>query len=119
MKTYCPSIQPVAPAVKPTSEQPTVEEPIAAEEPTYSELFEQAEEIISNPIYKEESVPQEESEDEGELKLTFEDIDNTYKAPILRQLCEDYGIAWRDIRGKGKHMLKTAMIQALMAEGAF
>jgi hypothetical protein len=99
MREYCPAI------AEPVVTEPVVTEPVVTE-PVVTEP------VVTGPVVTEPVVTEV-------SKPTFEEIDNTYKAPILRQLCEEYGIAWKDIRGKGRHMLKSAMIQALLAQGAF
>lgn len=32
---------------------------------------------------------------------------------VLRSLCSERGIAWRNARGKGKHLLKAQMVEQL------
>lgn len=99
MAEYCPVIT-----------EPVVTEPVATESAIAEAAI--AEAVIAEAAIAEEVIAEA-------AKPTFEEIDNTYKAPILRQLCEQYGITWKDIRGKGKHMLKGHMIQALLNQGAF
>lgn len=53
------------------------------------------------------------------LMLTEAEIDAAFKVPVLRALCDQHGIVWKDVRGKNKHALKPAMIQALMSANAF
>ncbi|MFE1746009.1 hypothetical protein [Coleofasciculus sp. H7-2] len=35
---------------------------------------------------------------------------NTLDSGTLRKLCTQYGIAWRNVRGQGKHLTKAAMV---------
>lgn len=53
------------------------------------------------------------------VMLTEAEIDAAFKVPVLRALCDQHGIVWKDVRGKNKHALKPAMIQALMSANAF
>jgi hypothetical protein len=106
MKTYCPVIQPVAPVVEPTPEKSTVEEP------TYAELFEQAEEIISKPIYQEETAAKELTVKEPTPALSQYEVMSVKQ---LRQECQIHCIDWRRGGDYGKAMRKNQMIRALTA----
>ncbi|MBD1890483.1 hypothetical protein [Coleofasciculus sp. FACHB-SPT9] len=35
---------------------------------------------------------------------------NALDSGTLRKLCSQYGIAWRNVRGQGKHLKKAAMV---------
>lgn len=35
---------------------------------------------------------------------------NALDSGTLRKLCAQYGIAWRNVRGQGKHLTKAAMV---------
>lgn len=74
--------------------------------------------VAENPIAPEPAIAQQKLTEEP-LALTYEVIDNSFKVPVLRSLCDQHGIVWKDIRGKNKHALKPAMIQALMNANAF
>jgi hypothetical protein len=101
MKTYCPSVEPLEPAIEP------VVEPIATEEPTYSELFEQAEEIISKPIYQEEPAVKEPTPALSKYEVM--------SVKQLRQECQIRCVDWRRGGDYGKAMRKNQMIRALTA----
>ena len=70
-----------------------------------------AEEVIApEPIHIEQLEPQAEVEppepaatEHPKVEINLAALDST----TLRKLCTQYGIAWRDIRGKGKHLKKT------------
>lgn len=60
-----------------------------------------------------------ENEVDSSVELTEVEIDASFKVPVLRALCDKYSITWQHQRGRNKHMLKPAMIQALMNANAF
>ncbi|MBD2060677.1 hypothetical protein NDI37_25490 [Funiculus sociatus GB2-A5] len=78
------------------------------------QVEEKAEEVIApEPIHIEQPEPQAEVEapepaatEQPRVEIDLAALDST----TLRKLCTQYSIAWRDIRGKGKHLKKDAMI---------
>lgn len=137
MATYCP---PVAPCIPSTPEQPKAAEvvEVKATEPTKEIKPTPAPEVAKTPIIadpwetpiasssrrwssrqsakpvlalcpaKEEI---REVEVNPKVKVQHPEIDlNDLDAGRLRKLCSQYGITWRDVRGKNRHATKAMMI---------
>ena len=68
--------------------------------------------VTPQPIYTEQPETQVEVEaPEPATEQPKVEIDlNALDSGTLRKLCTQYGIAWRNVRGHGKHLTKASMV---------
>lgn len=91
----------------------------AAEEPIVLEQAEDQPQQAEAQLEPAQAQEEANAVAEKVVMLTEAEIDAAFKVPVLRSLCDQHGIVWKDVRGKGKHALKPAMIQALISANAF
>jgi hypothetical protein len=121
MEIYCPPVKPFEPAEETMQKEiPVALTTEATEKPVIEESAEALQEPQGTDMQSAIAQAQEEANATIEkVELTEAEIDAAFKVPVLRTLCDQHGIVWKDLRGKGKHALKPAMIQALMSANAF
>lgn len=144
LTTYCPPVKPYDPAEETMQEEiPAAPTTQAAEEPIRSRFGDadlnvnpslEPKHSASSIVLEQAIAQQQQAEDQPQpaqaqeeanavaekvVMLTDAEIDAAFKVPVLRALCDQHGIVWKDVRGKNKHALKPAMIQALISKQAF